>query len=67
MEKLKLYSVYHIGSGPCWQLRVAKNTEEALMQCFGTGDHAKIKDSQSSCRVEEINIPGYKIVVTPTE
>lgn len=65
MEEMKLYLVYHMGGGPCWQLRVAKNTEEALFQCFGTRDHSKMADTQNSCRVEEIEVPGYDIVVRP--
>lgn len=65
MSELKLFSVYHMGGGPCWQLRVAKSTEDALIQCFGTREHAKIKQTQRSCRVEEVTVPGYEIVVRP--
>jgi hypothetical protein len=65
MEDLKLFLVYHIGGGPCWQLRVAKSPEDALFQCFGSRDHARIADAQRSCRVEEIKVPGYEIVVRP--
>lgn len=54
-----------MGGGPCWQLRVAKNAEDALFQCFGGKEHAKISDTQQSCRVEEVKVPGYDIVVRP--
>ncbi|MEK7850818.1 MAG: hypothetical protein AAB275_02940 [Deltaproteobacteria bacterium] len=63
MEELKLFLVFHTGGGPCWQMRVAKSAEDALFQCFGTGDHAKNADLQKSCRVEEVKVPGYEIVV----
>ena len=33
------------------------------MQCFGARDHAKIKETQQSCRVEEVTVPGYEIVI----
>lgn len=52
-----------MGGGPCWQLRVAKSSEDAIIQCFGTREHAKIKQTQRSCRVEEVTVPGYEIVV----
>lgn len=63
MDDLKLFLVYHMGGGPCWQLRVAKSTEDALCQCFGSSDHSKLSDAQHSCRVEEVKVPGYEIVV----
>lgn len=65
MEELKLFLLYHMGGGPCWQLKVAKSAEDALFQCFGSGDHAKVTDTQQSCRVEEVTVPGYDIVVRP--
>ena len=61
MEKLLL--VYHLGSAMCWQLRVAKNAEEALMQCFKAEKFEAGIDPQHNCRVEEVEIPGYEITV----
>jgi len=65
MEELKLFLVFHMGGGPCWQMRAAKSAEDALFQCFGGKEHAKVSDTQQSCRVEEVRVPGYEIVVRP--
>lgn len=65
MEDLKLFLVFHMGGGPCWQMRVAKSAEDALFQCFGGKEHAKMSDPQYSCRVEEVKVLGYEIVVRP--
>lgn len=67
MEELKLFLVFHMGGGPCWQMRVAKSTEDALLQCFGSTDHSVISNAQKSCRVEEVKVPGYDIVVRKQE
>lgn len=63
MENLKLFLVFHMGGGPCLQMRVATSSEDALCQCFGSSDHSKSSDAQYSCRVEEVKVPGYEIVV----
>lgn len=62
MGELKLYSVYHMGA-TLLAVEGCKSTEDALMQCFGARDHAKIKETQQSCRVEEVTVPGYEIVI----
>lgn len=64
MEDLKLFMVYYLGDSPCWNLRVAHSPEEAMMQCFDRSRRTKPHDAmQKSCRVEEVQIDGYKISV----
>ena len=62
MEDLKLYMVYYLGDSPCWNLRVARSEEEAIMQCFNGSKKPKPPGAhEKSCRVEEVRIEGYKI------
>ena len=62
MEELKLYMVYYLGEAPCWNLRVARSEEEAITQCFNKSKKPKPPGAhESSCRVEEVRIKGYKI------
>jgi len=56
--------VYYLGDSPCWNLRVARSPEEAIMQCFDKSKRKKPRDAmEKSCRVEEVKIEGYKISV----
>jgi len=62
MDDYKLYTVYYLGDSPCWNLRIARSEEEAIMQCFNRSDRPKPPDAhEKSCRVEEVKISGYKI------
>ncbi|MGQ9560510.1 MAG: hypothetical protein ACUVTG_05445 [Candidatus Oleimicrobiaceae bacterium] len=64
MDELKLYMVYYLGDSPCWNLRVARSEEEAIMQCFNTSKKPKPPGAaECSCRAEEVRIAGYKIKV----
>lgn len=63
MQELKLFLVYHLGENPCWNLRIARSREEALMQCF---DHTLPNNPsarEASCRVEEVTFEGYKLTI----
>jgi hypothetical protein len=64
MNELKLYMVYYLGAGPCWNLRVAHSPEEALMACFDHSGKPRPHDAaECSCRVEEVQLNGYRISV----
>jgi hypothetical protein len=64
MEELKLYKVYYLGDSSCWNLRVARSPEEALLKCFDRTDRNKPADAhEKSCRVEEVLIDGYRIKI----
>ena len=64
MDEFKLYKVVYTGSVPCWALRIARSPEEALMLCLNQSGKPKPKDAaENSCRVEEVVIKGYRIVV----
>jgi len=54
--------VYYMGRTPCWGLRVARSPEEALMSCLNQTGKPKPPDAEkNSCRVEEVQIKGYRI------
>jgi len=64
MSDLKLYMVYYLGANPCWNLRVARSAEEALMNCFEHSGKPKPEDAaECSCRVEEVTLAGYRITI----
>ncbi len=63
MDDLKLYLVYHLGSSPCWNLRIAKSKEAALMQCFDTDTDKPTNAKDHSCRVEEVTFEGYRVKI----
>ena len=64
MDDLKLYLVYHLGASPCWNLRIAKSKEAALMQCFDQEtDHKPVNSKDHNCRVEEVSFEGYRIKI----
>ncbi len=64
MDDLKLFIVTFRGPGPCFKLQVAKNAEEAFLQCFDR-HAAREGHDRASCRVEEVSVEGYDIVVRP--
>ncbi len=64
MKDLKLYMVYYLGANPCWNLRVARTPEEALMNCFEhSGKPRPVDAAECSCRVEEVRLDGYHISI----
>ncbi len=64
MNDLKLYMVYYLGGNPCWNLRVARSPEEALMHCFEHSGKPRPKDAaECSCRAEEVTLAGYRISI----
>ena len=63
MADLKLFLALHMGGSPCWPMTIQTSAEDALFQCFGGREHSKISETQQSCRVEEVKVPGYEIVV----
>jgi len=64
MNELKLYMVYYLGANPCWNLRVARTEEEALMQCFEHSGKPRPHDAAScSCRAEQVHFEGYRITI----
>ncbi len=62
MEDLKLFVVSHMGGLPCFRLIVAKNKEEAFLDCFNREKNENVS-SRSSCLIEEVRIEGYEIVI----
>jgi hypothetical protein len=66
MNEFKLFMVYHLGKNPCWNLRVARSPEEALTNCLDYPDRERPGEKiEKSCRVEEVQLKGYKIHVEP--
>jgi len=64
MEDLKLFMVYYLGDSPCWNLRVARSPEEAIMQCFDRSKRTRpLNADKYSCRVEEVKVEGYRISI----
>ncbi len=65
LEELKLFLVTFGGADPCFKLQVAKNAEEAFLQCF---DRHRSRDGheKASCKVIEVSVEGYDIVIKPT-
>lgn len=64
MQDLKLFMVYYLGDSPCWNLRVARSPEEAIMQCFDRSKRKRPDNADKySCRVEEVKIEGYRISI----
>ncbi len=66
MEELKLFIVSDVSTTPCWFIIPARNYEEAILRCIDEKNCPITKQRQSSCKVEEIRIEGYKINVTKT-
>lgn len=68
MSGWKLYKVYHLGAQSCWDLRIAKSAEEALTQCFEhNANQRPATATVSSCRVEEVKVPGFRIIIEKIE
>jgi len=64
LDELKLFIVKFAGPEPCVKLQVARNAEEAFLECFNR--HARREGGEeASCKVEEARVEGYKIKVIP--
>lgn len=62
MKDLKLFCVSHMEGKPCSRFVAAQSEEEAFIHCYSNeGD--KNVSSRSSCKVEEVEIEGYEIIV----
>ena len=64
MEELKLFVVTFKGPEPCFRVQVAKNAQEAFLQCFNKHSVREGHD-KASCKVEEVAVEGYDILVRP--
>lgn len=65
MGELKLFVVTFVGPTPCFKLQVAKNAEEAFLECFNKHT-AREGHDKASCKVEEAIVEGYDIAVKPS-
>jgi len=63
-ENLKLFLVSHMGAYSCWSLEVGPNAGAAFLCCRKNKRVPETSDS-TSCKVEEVKIPGYRIIVVP--
>jgi len=65
-EELKLFLVSHMGPYSCWSLEVGTNAGAAF-QCCRKNKRVPESSDNTSCKVEEVSIPGYRIIVVPEE
>ncbi len=65
-DELKLFLVSHMGPYSCWSLEVGPNAGAAFQGCRKNKRVPESSDS-TSCKVEEVKIPGYRIIVVPEE
>lgn len=65
-EDLKLFLVSHMGAYSCWSLEVGPNAGAAFLGCRKNKRVPETSDS-TSCKVEEVKIPGYRIIVVPED
>jgi len=65
-EELKLFLVSHMGPYSCWSLEVGTNAGSAFQGCRKNKRVPESSDS-TSCKVEEVKIPGYRIIVVPED
>jgi len=62
MSDLRLYIVSHLGKNPCWGLVIAKSPAEAFLNCMKDTNLLQ-RESRENCKVEEVQIEGYEIIV----
>ena len=65
-DDLKLFLVSHMGPYSCWSLEVGPNAGAAFQGCRKNKRVPETSDS-TSCKVEEVKIPGYRIIIVPEE
>ncbi len=65
-DDLKLFLVSHMGPYSCWSLEVGTNAAAAFQGCRKNKRVPESSDS-TSCKVEEVKIPGYRLIVVPDE
>ena len=63
-EELKLFIVSHMGPYPCWSMEVATNAGKAFQRCR-LSKRVPDESDKTSCKVEEVKIPGYRIHIIP--
>ncbi len=72
MENLKLYKVYNSNEPLRWRLVAAGDSADAFRICLQrkcciSKAEEGIDLQESNCRIEEVRLPGYRIIVTREE